>query len=80
MMTSGILFGLGDVIAQSIFEKDKSYNYRRTANLFCVGSLFAAPVLHKWYGFLPGFCQRNIFSKYPKMNELSKTLISVSID
>lgn len=68
MITSGFMFGLGDCICQTLVEKTKEYNYRRTANLFLVGSVFAGPVLHKWYGFLPGFCEKRIFSKYTGMN------------
>ncbi|KAL4504130.1 hypothetical protein ABPG72_020968 [Tetrahymena utriculariae] len=79
-VTSGFMFGLGDAICQLVFEENKAYNFRRTANIAFVGSVFAAPALHKWYGFLPGFCERNIFYKYPKMGQISKTLIPMAFD
>ena len=61
MLTSGFLFGLGDYIAQTKFETAPKYNFKRTANLFILGSVFAAPALHKWYYVLPKFCEKNIF-------------------
>lgn len=50
-ITSGFLFGLGDIICQKFFENNKKYNLARTFRLVTVGTV-AGPIFHYWYGFL----------------------------
>ena len=54
-ITTSLLMGLGDVIAQKI-EKAPEYNYKRTLRLATVGAVITGPSLHYWYKFLEGFC------------------------
>eukprot|EP00742_Colponemidia_sp_Colp-10_P005479 GILJ01005854.1.p1 GENE.GILJ01005854.1~~GILJ01005854.1.p1 ORF type:complete len:183 (-),score=11.13 GILJ01005854.1:269-817(-) len=50
-VTSGVLFAVGDVMAQGI-EKQPRWNWRRTYRLGLIGGAFAGPSLHMWYGTL----------------------------
>lgn len=52
VLSSGLLFGSGDFIAQRFFSdqlQNAPYDYERTARSMIFGSLIAAPVGHKWY-------------------------------
>lgn len=55
--TSGFLFALGDVLTQVIFDRPANkatwkFESQRSVNMFIVGSVFAGPVLHRWYGHI----------------------------
>ncbi len=55
--TSGFLFSLGDVLTQVLFDRPAKkgtwkFESQRSVNMFIVGSMFAGPVLHRWYGFV----------------------------
>ncbi|KAF9906731.1 Protein required for ethanol metabolism [Linnemannia zychae] len=54
-LSTGTLFGTGDLIAQFLVE-DKSatsgWDKARTARMAVFGTGFAGPVLHHWYKFL----------------------------
>jgi len=52
MLTAGVLSVGGDFVCQKYIEKreiGKNYDYRRTMNLFLIGSLVSAPLIHLWY-------------------------------
>lgn len=57
MVTTGILFGTGDVLAQYLFpntendeqNKPHTFNYPRTLRAIIYGSIFFAPVSVKWH-------------------------------
>lgn len=52
-ITSGILFGLGDVIAQVfIGEKGTPYDYKRTARAWIFGNFILGPLAHWHFNFL----------------------------
>ena len=79
MVSSGILFGLGDFIAQIKFQNYPKYDYKRTRNFFILGSIFAAPALHKWYQTLAYICEQYIFRLY-SLNRFQKVFIYTAID
>ncbi|KAF9925362.1 Protein required for ethanol metabolism [Linnemannia zychae] len=56
-LSTGTLFGSGDLIAQFLIENKSSksiadWDKARTARMFVFGTAFAGPVLHNWYKFL----------------------------
>ncbi|KAG0275495.1 Protein required for ethanol metabolism [Linnemannia exigua] len=59
-LSTGTLFGTGDLIAQFLVEDKKStsttsefgWDKARTARMAVFGTAFAGPVLHHWYKFL----------------------------
>ncbi|KAF9960070.1 Protein required for ethanol metabolism [Mortierella alpina] len=59
-VTTGILFGSGDLIAQFLVEQKAStvsatasaWDKARTARMAVFGAGFAGPVLHHWYRYL----------------------------
>lgn len=53
VVTTGFLFGTGDVLAQSLLG-DK-YNLARTGRSVAFGALFFAPIGDKWYKLLAQF-------------------------
>lgn len=50
VLTTGVLFGAGDYLAQA-FSNEK-YDYRRTTRAVIYGSLIFAPLGDKWYKFI----------------------------
>ena len=50
MITSGLIFGLSDVIIQKGMEKKEDFDTERALKFCGIGGLFVAPVLHKWFG------------------------------
>ena len=50
--TSGVIACSGDVLSQNIFFVDADYDWRRTFNFFIMGSCYAGPLLHFWFGAL----------------------------
>ncbi|XP_065898101.1 protein Mpv17-like [Dysidea avara] len=50
--TTGVLFALGDVIAQKLIEKQKKLDWGRSARFGLVGFCFAGPVIGGWYRLL----------------------------
>ena len=50
MVTSGLIFGLSDLIIQKGMEEVEELDSTRTVKFCGVGGLFVAPVLHKWFG------------------------------
>jgi protein Mpv17 len=66
-LTSLTGFTLGDVLAQKFVEKDKAYDFARTARLASFGFLVHGPTGHFFYGFLdkmiPGTAARTVATK-----------------
>lgn len=52
ILTTGFLFGSGDYLAQTAFEKLPNYDFPRTARAVIYGGLIFAPIGDKWYKFL----------------------------
>ncbi|ODV80677.1 B56-domain-containing protein [Suhomyces tanzawaensis NRRL Y-17324] len=54
ILTTGFLFGAGDVLAQSLFnpERHHGYDYPRTLRAVAYGSVVFAPLGDKWYKLL----------------------------
>ncbi len=56
MITSGVLFSLGDAITQIVIDKKSKFDFNRNFNLFFVGTIYIGPFLHVWYSkILPSF-------------------------
>jgi hypothetical protein len=56
MLTSGVLFSLGDAFTQIVVDKKTKFDYARNLNLFLVGTTYVGPLLHVWYcKMLPAF-------------------------
>ncbi|AMD21707.1 HFL149Wp [Eremothecium sinecaudum] len=51
-LSGGILFGLGDIIAQYMEKTDAPYDPVRTLRPFVYGALFVSVIGVKWYRFL----------------------------
>ncbi|OSD00772.1 hypothetical protein PYCCODRAFT_1437118 [Trametes coccinea BRFM310] len=53
-VTSAVLFGSGDIVAQQVFEKKgfANHDFMRTARLAFYGGAIFGPVLTKWLQFL----------------------------
>ncbi|KAI0659438.1 hypothetical protein C8Q70DRAFT_1053806 [Cubamyces menziesii] len=52
-VTSAVLFGAGDVVAQQVFEKKgANHDFMRTARLSFYGGAIFGPILTKWLQFL----------------------------
>lgn len=61
MVSTGFLFGSGDVLAQSLFpaeikdkltDNDKTFDFLRTLRVITYGGVIFAPIGVKWYGVL----------------------------
>lgn len=50
--TSAALNGVGDVLGQTLFEKDKPFDWIRFGKFVFLGGALVAPVLNLWYGTL----------------------------
>ena len=48
-ITSGVLVGGGDMIAQVFVEKNKSYDFARTARFLTFGTVVVGPLMHGKY-------------------------------
>ncbi|KAI8972040.1 sym-1 [Mycotypha africana] len=53
-LTTAILFGAGDVIAQQLVEQQgwRKHDHFRTLRMGIFGGIFAGPVLSNWYRFV----------------------------
>lgn len=52
-LTTGVMFGIGDVIAQQLVEKrGKEHDYKRTVRMSVFGTCVAGPSTSLWYRFL----------------------------
>jgi len=52
-LTTGVMFAVGDVIAQQLVEKrGKEHDYKRTGRMSLFGTLVAGPSTSLWYRFL----------------------------
>mgnify|MGYP003365784449 FL=1 len=51
-ITTGTLFGTGDIIAQKLFTKEDEYDYKRTIRATIYGSVIFSVVGDKWYKLL----------------------------
>ncbi|CAK7905582.1 protein Sym1p [[Candida] anglica] len=92
MMSTGILFGAGDGLAQWMFphrdhdDHETSFNYQRTARAMIYGSMFFAPLAVMWYGKKlptlknPFVSQRVRARMSPFGAEFSDVLFRVGID
>ena len=52
IISSAVIFALGDIICQTVIEKKtfkNGFNWKRTMVMTSVGSLYTAPLLHFWY-------------------------------
>lgn len=54
MVTTGILFGTGDCLAQKFFpeHENSTYDYQRSLRSIIYGTLIFAPMGDKWYKFI----------------------------
>ncbi|KAI9344725.1 hypothetical protein BD770DRAFT_397376 [Pilaira anomala] len=53
-LSTAVLFGAGDVIAQQAVEKQgwQKHDFQRTFRMSAFGGVFAGPVLSTWYRFI----------------------------
>ena len=51
-VTSGLIFMLGDGLAQHAIERRSEHDWHRTGRLAVVGSCYTGPVLSQWYKFM----------------------------
>ncbi|KAI8067018.1 uncharacterized protein B0P05DRAFT_207593 [Gilbertella persicaria] len=53
-LSTAVLFGAGDVIAQQLVEKQgwENHDMKRTLRMTAFGGVFAGPVLSQWYRFV----------------------------
>ncbi|KAJ3195460.1 Protein required for ethanol metabolism [Irineochytrium annulatum] len=66
-LSTGALFGLGDVIAQqAVDRKGKDHDFFRTARLMAFGGCLAGPCVAVWYPFL----QKSVTAANPTANLL----------
>lgn len=69
LLTTGILFGTGDVLAQQVIERAAHHHdFARTARMAFFGAAMAGPVFIGWYRFLDRYVT------FPTSN--NKTLLS----
>jgi protein Mpv17 len=53
-ISTGFLFGVGDVIAQKGIERSYEYDFRRTLKLCTFGTVISGPSMVLWYRILAG--------------------------
>jgi protein Mpv17 len=53
-ISTGFLFGVGDLIAQKGIERSHEYDFRRTFKLCTFGTLLSGPSMVLWYRILAG--------------------------
>uniref|UniRef100_A0A7R9V7K2 Peroxisomal membrane protein MPV17 n=1 Tax=Chlamydomonas euryale TaxID=1486919 RepID=A0A7R9V7K2_9CHLO len=51
-LTCGVLNLVGDIFCQLFVEKAGSFDLKRGALFFVIGTAYVGPVLYNWYGFL----------------------------
>lgn len=76
ILTTGVLFGTGDYLAQVL--SDRKYDYRRTTRAILYGSLIFAPLADKWYKLLGGY--KNAYLSRFKYGEYLNLGLRVSAD
>lgn len=59
VISAGIVFGLGDFLAQKLFSEESEYNYKRTLRSVFFGAVVFAPIGDKWYKLLAKFGNRS---------------------
>lgn len=82
-ISTGILMGLGDILAQYLFptnqsNKSSTFDYQRTFRAFIFGSCIFGPIGHTWYKFLGTKIQWK--SNNRSYTKLKTTLFRVLID
>lgn len=94
MVSTGIFFGLGDALAQSLFpHKDEdgvvSYHYPRTARAMVYGSFFFAPMSVVWHRrtlpfiknpFVGAVRRETLKATHPKRLHFYDVIFRVAID
>ncbi|KAL4477164.1 hypothetical protein ABPG72_008898 [Tetrahymena utriculariae] len=80
MITSTLTYSAGDFVAQKYFEKSETYSYQRALKSIIYGSLFAAPVLHKWHNLIPVLAQRYIFYRFNDVSKYTRAFVKMIID
>lgn len=63
MITCGVLCLLGDCVTQHYVHKNENFNFKRNVNLFLVGALWTAPMLHLWHAKLVPIVSKLIFTE-----------------
>lgn len=71
MVQTGLLFGTGDYLAQSLFETEK-FDYLRSFRAIAYGGIIFAPIGHRWYGLLTKI--------KPSQSKLVNTFARVGVD
>ena len=80
-ITTGALFGIGDVAAQSTLPSNnketsfKHFDYKRTLRAVFYGSVIFSPIGNKWYYFLQHKVRWPGKNKTPTLNTLSRVLV-----
>ncbi|KAM7540257.1 hypothetical protein Aperf_G00000032459 [Anoplocephala perfoliata] len=54
-ISTAVIMGSGDIIAQKIVERKKKWDVIRTAKFSAIGLIVVGPVLNFWYAFLDRF-------------------------
>lgn len=67
--------GAGDVTAQLVIEKKKSFDFQRTAQFSALGVCFVGPGLSLWYSTL----DRHIIGSAGKIAALKKMLLDQGV-
>ena len=65
-ITSGVLVGGGDMVAQLFVEKNKQYDFARTLRFGTFGALAVGPMMHYWYAILQRFFPGDNFASAVK--------------
>ncbi|KRX02427.1 hypothetical protein PPERSA_10044 [Pseudocohnilembus persalinus] len=78
-VTSGLLFGLGDVICQQLIEKkshqgEHKHNWTRTRNFAIMGTIMG-PIFHGWYGVLNQLTVSGPLRGLPKLPQTIGTML-----
>ncbi|EGV64647.1 Protein required for ethanol metabolism [Yamadazyma tenuis] len=81
MVTTGILFGSGDFLAQRLFsQNNKKYDYPRTLRAIAYGGILFAPLGDKWYKLLNRLTVPKSLSWSDKTHNRVNTLLRVGVD
>ncbi|AOA62496.1 Protein required for ethanol metabolism [Komagataella phaffii CBS 7435] len=80
-LTTGFLFGTGDVLAQTLYSDGVSnFDYKRTLRAVVYGGIIFAPIGDRWYKLLNGIRMPVRLFKSEKSQKVSDTIARVAVD
>lgn len=79
-ITTGFLFGSGDIIAQVLDTSPSKYDIRRTLRAVIYGSLIFSFVGDRWYRFLSTIKFPGPPLSNPRLNNMRTGILKMSID